>query len=296
MYACAMSWTIATLVEHAIERFLEEKIFCGHGPLDESEEAEFLVLRSLGIDFETPFDYEQPVPEDKAREVLARIERRAADKVPTSYILKEAWLAGQRFYCDERVLVPRSFIAELLDEGLEPWVLDPEAVTSVLDLCTGSACLAILAHLAFPNARVTASDISQDALEVAEINVAQHDAQGSVTLKRSDLFAALPGEKFDVIVSNPPYVTREAMDALPEEYRKEPALGLAAGDDGLDVVRRILAEAARHLNEGGLLFVEVGDARQALEAAYPKTPFMWLSTQTEESMVFMLAKKDLPAC
>ncbi|HAW45013.1 MAG TPA: 50S ribosomal protein L3 N(5)-glutamine methyltransferase [Sutterella sp.] len=288
-----MSWTINQLIDKAIERFSKENVFFGHGPADASEEAEFLVLRALDYEFDVPVDFETEIDDARAHHVLSLIEKRAVEKIPTSYLLNEAWLAGIPFYCDERVLIPRSYIAELLSEGLEPWVSPEKPVRSILDLCTGSGCLAILASMVFEGAKVTGSDISSDALDVAKINVTNYQLEETVRLVQSDLFENLEGETFDIILSNPPYVTKVAMDNLPEEYRKEPALGLEAGADGLDIVRRILKDAKSHLNAGGLLIVEVGDGHEALEAAFPKLPFMWLTTENEEDMVFMLKKEDL---
>ena len=221
------------------------------------------------------------------------IERRVRERLPAAYLTHEAWLGEHRFYVDERVIVPRSFIAELLHEQLAPWVENPDAVTSALDLCTGSGCLAILAALAFPDAQVDAVDLSKDALDVAAKNVADYGLTDRIDLIESDLFAALKGRRYDVILSNPPYVNAESVAALPPEYQAEPALALGSGEDGLDATRKILAGAKAHLNPGGLLVVEIGHNRDALEAAYPALPFTWLDTESGDQFVFMLRREDL---
>ena len=223
----------------------------------------------------------------------AVIERRVRERIPAAYLTHEAWLGEHRFYVDERVIVPRSFIAELLQAQLVPWLDAPDEVTRALDLCTGSGCLAILAALAFPNAEVDAVDLSADALEVAAKNVADYGLTDRVGLVESDLFAALAGRSYDVILSNPPYVNAESVAALPPEYQAEPALALGSGEDGLDATRQILANAKSHLNPGGLLVVEIGHNRDVLEAAYPTLPFTWLDTESGDQFVFMLRREDL---
>lgn len=192
------------------------------------------------------------------------------------------------------MIVPRSFFAELLEDGLAPWVPDADAVGSVLDMCTGSGCLAILMAHAFPQAEVVGADLSADALEVARINVADYGLEDRIELAQSDVFSALQGRRFDLILSNPPYVTAEAMDALPPEYLHEPRMALASGEDGLDVVRRLIAESAAHLNPGGVLAVEVGHNRHIVEDAFPDLPLNWLSTRGGDDMVFLLRREDLP--
>ena len=221
------------------------------------------------------------------------IDRRVHDKVPAAYLLKEAWLTGHVFYIDERALIPRSYIAELLEEDLAPWVADPDEVGSVLDLCTGSGCLAILAQGVFQNAAVTGADISPDALEVAKVNRRDYGMEDTLELVESDLFSNLEGRRFDLIITNPPYVTERSMAALPAEYRREPALALAAGPDGMDVVKRILEEAADHLTADGLLVVEVGDGLEAVEALYPGLPITWLSVSGGDDQVFLAEAADL---
>ena len=221
--------------------------------------------------------------------------RRIEGRVPAAYLTREAWLGKFRFYVDERVLIPRSFIAELLPGGLAPWVPDPGAIRGALDLCTGSGCLAILLAHAYPNADVDAIDLSSDALAVAQRNVADYGLDGRINLIRSDLYANLVEKSYDLVISNPPYVTDRSMDALPAEYRHEPAMALAGGEDGLDAVRTIVKDAPRFLNPGGLLVVEVGHGRPAVEAAFPRMPFVWLSTEGHDDAVFAIPREDIVA-
>lgn len=287
--------TLRDLLRFAVSRFNEAGLFFGHGSDNAWDEAAYLLLHTLHL----PLDRLEPFLDARLtsgeRESALRIlERRIIERVPAAYLTNEAWLGEHRFYVDERVIVPRSFIAELLDEELAPWVEDPWAVGRVLDLCTGSGCLAILAAHAFPDARVDAVDISSDALAVAARNVADYGLEDRLRLVNADLFAGVRGERYDVIVSNPPYVNAESVAALPEEYRREPEIALGSGHDGLDLTRRILAEAAGHLNPGGLLVVEIGHNRDDLEAAYPETPFTWLDTAAGDQYVFLLRREELP--
>lgn len=287
--------TLRDLLRFAVSRFNEAGLFFGHGSDNAWDEAAYLLLHTLHL----PLDRLEPFLDARLtsgeRESALRIlERRIIERVPAAYLTNEAWLGEHRFYVDERVIVPRSFIAELLDEELAPWIEDPWAVGRVLDLCTGSGCLAILAAHAFPDARVDAVDISSDALAVAARNVADYGLEERLRLVNADLFAGVQGERYDVIVSNPPYVNAESVAALPEEYRREPEIALGSGHDGLDLTRRILAEAAGHLNPGGLLVVEIGHNRDDLEAAYPETPFTWLDTAAGDQYVFLLRREELP--
>ena len=287
--------TVRDWLRYAVTRFNRAGIFCGHGVQDSFDEAVWLILGTLAL----PLDRLEPfldacIPGEERLDLLQAIEQRADERLPTAYILGEAWLGDFRFTVDPRVIVPRSFFAELLEDGLAPWVEDPEAVGSVLDLCTGSGCLAILMAHAFPHAAVVGADLSADALEVARINVEDYGLEERVELVCSDVFSALQGRSFDLILSNPPYVTAEAMDALPPEYLHEPQMALTSGDDGLDVVRRLIAESAAHLNPGGLLAVEVGHNRSIVEEAFPDLPFNWLSTRGGDDMVFLLRREDLP--
>jgi ribosomal protein L3 glutamine methyltransferase len=286
--------TVRDWLRFAVSRFNEAKLHFGHGSDNAFDEAAYLVLATLHL----PVDRLEPfldasLTHGEAEDVLRVVERRVRERVPAAYLTREAWLAGHRFYVDERVIVPRSFIAELLDEQLAPWIEDADAVACALDLCTGSGCLAILAALAFPNARIDAADLSRDALEVAARNVADYGLGERIGLFESDLFAALEGRTYDLIVSNPPYVDAGSVAALPPEYRAEPVLALGSGEDGLDAARRILAAAKAHLNPGGLLVVEIGHNRAALEAAFPALPFVWLDTAGGDSFVFLLRREDL---
>ena len=272
--------TLRDMMRFAVSRFSEAGLFFGHGSDNAWDEAAYLLLHTLHlpIDRLEPFMDARLTGSERA-DVLEVIGRRISERVPAAYITHEAWLGDYRFYVDERVIVPRSHIAELLREQLSPWVDDPWAVRNVLDMCTGSGCLAILAAHAFPEAKVDAVDISPDALVVARRNVT----------------AGLQDASFDVIVSNPPYVNAESMASLPEEYQREPKLALASGQDGLDFVRILLKEAARHLAPKGLLIVEIGHNRDALEMAFPDTSFVWLDTSAGDENVFMLRREDLPA-
>jgi len=294
--------TVRDWLRFAVSRFNEAGLFFGHGSDNAYDEAAYLILHTLHLPLDRldPF-LDASLTHGEAEEVQAVIERRVRERVPAAYLTREAWLAGHRFHVDERVIVPRSFIAELLQEQLGPWVTDPEDVSSVLDLCTGSGCLAILAALAFPHAAVDAVDLSKDALEVAARNVADYGLQDRIELLESDLFAALRGRHYDVVISNPPYVSAASVAALPPEYLAEPAMALGSGEDGLDATRRILAQAKAHLNPGGVLVVEIGHNRDALEAAFPSLPFTWLDTASgnqfvfrpDDSFVFLLRREDL---
>ncbi len=286
--------TVRDWLRFAVSRFNEAKLFFGHGSDNAFDEAAYLILHTLHL----PLDRLEPfldasLTHGESESLLRVIERRVRERVPAAYLTGEAWLAGHRFVVDERVIVPRSFIAELLAEQLAPWVEDADAVSSVLDLCTGSGCLAILAALAFPEAQVDAVDLSKDALAVAAVNVADYGMAERIALVESDLFVALQGRTYDVIVSNPPYVDAESVAALPPEYRAEPALALGSGEDGLDATRQILAAAKAHLNPGGLLVVEIGHNRDVLEAACPDLPFVWLDTAGGDQFVFLLRREDL---
>jgi len=220
-------------------------------------------------------------------------ERRIRERRPASYLTHEAWLGDFRFYVDDRVIVPRSFIAELLRTNFAPWIVAPERIRAALDLCSGSGCLAILLAHSFPHAVIDATDIDSRALRVARLNVAQYELSHRISLIRSDLFSKLRGRRYDVIVANPPYVRAAVMRRLPQEYRHEPAVALAGGKDGLDVVRVILREAPQYLTPGGLLVVEVGHNRRRVEKVFPRLPFMWLETSGGDDCVFLLSREEL---
>lgn len=286
--------TVRDYVRFAVSRFYQAQLFFGHGSSDAYDEAVYLILHTLHL----PLDRLEPfldacltAPERTA--VLDIIERRVTERIPAAYLTHEAFLGDYSFYVDERVIVPRSFIAELLRNQLVPWIAEPENISSVLDMCTGSGCLAILAAHEFPYAQVDAVDLSSDALQVAAHNVADYDLQDRVELIQSDLFSQLAGRKYDLIISNPPYVDAPSVAALPEEYLHEPELSLGSGADGLDATRIILKHAAEHLNDNGILIVEIGHNRDVLEAAYPHLPFTWLDVTAGDEFVFMLHRNDL---
>ena len=288
--------TVRDLLRYAISRFNAGQLFFGHGCVNAWDEALYLLRHSLHLPDETLDALLDARVLDEERDYFtALVEARVERRIPAPYLTHEAWLTGHRFYVDERVIVPRSFIAELIADDFAPWIDDPEAVESVLDLCTGSGCLAILAALTFPNAAVDAVDISPEALAVAERNRADYQLQDQLSLIQSDLFTGLQQRRYDLIISNPPYVNAESMATLPAEYRAEPALALASGQDGLDITRIILAQAKKHLTPDGILVVEIGHNREALEAAYPDLPFVWLETASGNEFVFLLQADDLPA-
>ncbi len=286
--------TVRDWLRYAVSAFSEAKLSFGHGSASAYDEAAYLILHTLHLPLDTlaPFLDARLTPDEK-NVLLTLLKQRVEKRVPAAYLTHEAWLGDFRFYVDERVIVPRSFIAELLRDQLAPWVEDAENIGNVLDICSGSGCLAILAAHAFPNARVDAVDISQDALQVAQRNVADYGLEARITLIQSDLFASLKGQKYDLILSNPPYVDEPSMATLPQEYRHEPQLALGSGKDGLDATREILKHAAGHLNPNGLLVVEIGHNRAVLEAAYPKLPFIWLDVEAGDEFVFMLRREDL---
>jgi ribosomal protein L3 glutamine methyltransferase len=286
--------TVRDWLRWGVSRFNEANLFFGHGTDNAFDEAAWLVLHALHLppDRLEPF-LDARLTHSERLAVLDLLQQRVARRVPAAYLTGEAWLGGFRFHVDERVIVPRSYFAELLAHGFEPWLDDTTEVGSALDLCTGSGCLAILMAHAFPDASIDAVDISPPALEVATRNVADHGMEDRIELVQSDLFAGLAGRRYDLIISNPPYVTAAAMDSLPAEYRHEPSLALAAGADGLDIVRRILADAPAHMNAGALLAIEVGHNRAIVEEALPDLPLTWVDTEGGEEKIFILRREDL---
>ncbi len=286
--------TVRDLLRFAVSRFNEAKLFFGHGSQTALDEAAYLILHTLHLplDMLNPFMDAHLLPAER-NAVLEVLQKRVEQRIPAAYLTHEAWLGEYRFYVDERVIVPRSYIAELLREGLEAWIDDFEDVGTALDLCTGSGCLAILMADTFPNAHIDAVDISPDALAVAQRNVTDYDLNDRIELVQSDLFSRLQGRTYDVIISNPPYVNAESVAALPAEYLAEPELSLGSGADGLDATRVILANAAMHLNPNGVLVVEIGHNRDALEAAFPQLPFFWPETSGGDGFVFILKREDL---
>ncbi|HEX7012116.1 MAG TPA: 50S ribosomal protein L3 N(5)-glutamine methyltransferase [Steroidobacteraceae bacterium] len=280
-------------IRHGAKLFEEAGLCFGHGTDNAFDEAAELVFFAAGLAHEdAPAVYSKKLAPKQRNAVLTLFERRIRERIPAAYLTNRMWFAGHEFYVDERVLVPRSPIAELIERQFEPWI-DAASVRRVLDIGTGSGCIAIASALALPEAVVDAADISQDALDVTRINIARYGLESRVRPVRSDIFDGLAGEQYDVIVSNPPYVSEPEMEQLPDEYRHEPALGLEAGSDGLDAVRRILAGASAHLRPRGILIVEVGNSEEALVGAYPRVPFTWLEFARGGGGVFLLTAEQL---
>jgi ribosomal protein L3 glutamine methyltransferase len=292
--AAATLHTVRDYLRFAVSRFNHAKLFFGHGSNDAYDEAAYLILHTLHLPLDRldPF-LDAQLTDDERTAVLSIIQQRVEKRIPAAYLTHQAMLGNFSFYVDERVIVPRSFIAELLLEQLSPWITEPEEIYSALDLCTGSGCLAILTAHAFPNASVDAVDLSSAALAVAARNVADYQLQDRVNLIESDLFAKLGAKRYDLIISNPPYVDAGSVAALPQEYLHEPKMALGSGHDGLDATRIILKHAAQHLSENGVLIVEIGHNREVLEAAYPDLPFTWLEVSAGDEFVFMLHRNDL---
>jgi ribosomal protein L3 glutamine methyltransferase len=290
--------TLLDFVRYAVSRFTEATLEFAHGTTDPVAEAAFLVCEALHLhpdQFEAFANARVTAAEGKI--ILDLIGRRVTTRKPAAYLVNKIYMRGLPFYVDERAIVPRSFIGELLDShfGGEDAALidDPAQIGSVLDLCTGSGCLAILAARHFPNAEVDAVDISKDALAVAARNVGDHGLEGQIELHRGDLFGPLAGKRYDLIISNPPYVDEAGMASLPRECRAEPKLAFDGGADGLDIVRRILAEAGQHLTPQGGLLCEIGRGRELVEAAFPQLPLLWLDTEDSDGEVFWIAAADL---
>lgn len=288
--------TLRDWLRYAVSRFNQAGLAFGHGSANAYDEAVYLLLHALHLPLDRlePFLDARLAPAERS-ELAALLTRRVDERVPAAYLTREAWLGGFRFHVDERVVIPRSFIAELLPDGLAPYIADSSAIQSALDLCTGSGCLAVLLAHAFEEADIDAVDISADALAVAQRNVSDYGLAGRINLIRSDLFANVPTKSYDLIISNPPYVTTVAMEELPPEHRHEPALALAGGDDGLDAVRTILRKAPQFMQRDGLLVVEIGHNRAAAEAAFPRMPFVWLATASSDDSVFLLRREEIVA-
>lgn len=288
--------SVAQLIQAGARRFEAAGLWFGHGTDNAVDEAAELVFYAAGLRHEQGASVYDLVPAAAQRQAaLELFERRVRERVPAAYLTRRMWFAGHEFYVDERVLVPRSPMAELIEARFEPWIA-AESIGRVLDIGTGSGCIAIAAALALPQAQVDAVDISEDALAVAAINIRRHGLGARVRALRSDVFEALAGERYDVIVSNPPYVGDAEMASLPEEYLREPAGGLHGGRDGLDIVRRILEQAGAHLQPGGVLIVEVGNSEEALIEAYPQVPFTWLEFARGGGGVFVLTADQVQAC
>lgn len=287
--------TIRDWLRYAVSRFENSDIFYGHGTDNAYDEAVWLIMSGLHLPHDTLNNFlDARLTVEERTKLAAFIDERISKHTPTAYLLKEAWLQGYKFYVDERVLIPRSFIAELLvSDGLQPWIEYPELVNSAADICTGSGCLGVLLADAFPDATVDVIDISPDAIDVCNINIANYGLQERVHAIQSDMFSALKGKKYDLIISNPPYVDAPSMAELPAEYRNEPQLALGSGTAGLDHTHTILREAANYLNDDGVLVVEIGHNRDALLDAYPDLPFTWLEVSSGDEFVFLLTKEQL---
>jgi len=287
-------FTVRDLLRYAVSQFNAAKLAFGHGSDNAWDEAVYLLLHTLHLPLDTldPF-LDARVLADERERFLTLVERRLTERVPAAYLTGEAWLQGHRFSVDSRVIVPRSPIAELLADDLAPWISDPDSIEFVLDLCTGSGCLAVLAALAYPNAQVDAVDISDNALEVADENIEQFGLDGRVTTHRSDLFEQMPSCEYDLIVCNPPYVNSHSMESLPAEYRHEPTLALAGGEDGMDLVRRILDSAPEFMAPDGILVLEIGNEYENFLAAFPDLEPVWLSTENSDDQILLLTREQL---
>lgn len=285
--------TLRDFVRWGASRFVEAGLTFGHGTENAFDESLVLVCHALHLPIEFPHEYlEARLARSEKEAVTDLLRRRIETRMPAPYLTHEAWFGGLSFYVDERVLVPRSPIAELIEQGFEPW-LSVDATLDILDLCTGSGCIAILCAYAFEHARIDAADVASDALDVARLNIERHGLEGRVRAVQSDLFEALPGRRYDLIVSNPPYVSEDDLAAMPPEFRHEPLLGLAGGADGLDIVVRILAQAEQFLSDDGILVVEVGAGQEALQERFPDVPFLWLEFARGGRGVFLLEADQL---
>lgn len=287
--------TIRDLLRYAVTRFNTAELFFGHGSNNALDEAAYLILHTLKLPLDQlePFFDARLLPHE-IEAVMHVINQRCNERIPAAYITHEAWLGNYRFYVDERVIVPRSFIAELIPEHFSPWLQDPADVSHILELCSGSGCLPIMLADAFPQAHIDSVDISTDALAVARRNIDAYTLQDRITLIESDLYSRVPTKKYDLIVTNPPYVNSQSMHKLPQEYRCEPQIALAGGDDGMDLVRKIVAGAKQYLTENGILIVEIGNERTFAEAAFPDLALTWVSTSAGDDMVFLITADQLP--
>ncbi len=284
--------TVRDFFRYAVTSFTRAKLHFGHGAANAIDEAAFLVLEALSLPIDDINPWLDTQLTDRERTTLASlIDERVRTRKPAAYLVNKAYIQGVPFYVDERVIVPRSYIGEIL-AGDPSFLPAPSVVKSVLDLCTGSGCLAVLAALSYPDAEIHAADLSRDALDVAKKNVAEHGLEHRITLHQGDLFAPLGKRKFDLILTNPPYVDAEAIAAFPPEYRKEPVIAHDGGVDGFDIVRRIIAEAPSRLNKGGGILCEFGTGREILERDFPDLPFFWPETEESEGEVFWLTRED----
>jgi ribosomal protein L3 glutamine methyltransferase len=284
--------TVRDFIHWGVKHFEDARLFYGHGSVNALDEAAAICITALHLPHDLPDAcLDKKLAQEDRSKLCELFVRRIKERIPAAYLTHEAWFAGLPFYVDERVLIPRSPIAELIEDGFEPWV--QKEVRRILDMCTGSGCIAIACAFAFPEAEVDAVDISSNAIEVVNINIARHNLEERVHAMQSDLFEQVPADKYDIIVSNPPYVSTAEMAELPEEYQCEPSIGLESGIDGLDAVSRILRDSVCYLNEGGILVVEVGYSEQALIDRYPDVPFLWLEFEYGGEGVFMLTYEQL---
>lgn len=292
-------FTLRDCLRFAVSQFHRANLFFGHGTDNAWDEAVYLALHTLNLPLEeqlAPYLDARLLPSER-NQLMSLYQKRVQERLPSAYLTHEAWLHGHRFYVDSRVIVPRSFIAELLEEHLSPWIENPWETGRVLDLCTGSGCLAILAADAFPKAKIDAIDLSADALAVAKRNISDYGLDDRIRVIQSDALTALgQNDRYDLIICNPPYVNAESVAALPPEYLHEPQMALGSGEDGLAFTRQLLATAHQHLTDNGLLVVEIGHNRECLEACYPNTPFTWLETHAGDAFVFLLHQRDLASC
>jgi len=287
--------SIRDWLRYAVSRFEDSDVFFGHGTSNAYDEAIWLIFGFLHLPHDTIDNFlDADLTGKEKKDLLFLIEKRIKDKIPTAYLLNEAWLTDYKFYVDERVIVPRSLIAESLSENLYPWIDDPEKIFSALDLCTGSGCLGIMMAHSFQNAMIDLVDLSEKALQVAEININHYGLNDRTELIQSDLFNALKGKKYDLIISNPPYVNQTSVDSFPMEFLKEPSMALGSGEDGLDHTVRIIKEAKSYLKDDGILIVEIGHNKEVLLDKFPKLQFQWLDVSLGNDFVFMLQKSQLP--
>jgi ribosomal protein L3 glutamine methyltransferase len=286
--------TLRDWLRYTVSRMGEAQLAFGHGSTEAYDEAAYLLLHALHLPLDRldPF-LDAKLTQDERQKLGELFTRRIEERIPAAYLTHEAWLGDFRFYVDERVIIPRSFVAELIPGAIEPYIGAAANVRTALDMCTGSGCLAILMAHAYPDADIDAVDISSDALAVAQRNVSDYNLAARINLIRSDLFANLPEKSYDLIVCNPPYVDAMAMETLPDEYRREPELALAGGEDGLDAVRVLVKEAPRFLDHGGHLLVEIGHNRAAAETAFPRLPMTWLPTAAADDGVFIVTREEL---
>ncbi|MEK0411587.1 MAG: ribosomal protein glutamine methyltransferase [Pseudomonadota bacterium] len=287
--------SIRDWLRYAVSQFEDSDVFFGHGTSNAYDEAVWLIFGFLHLPHDTIENFlDAHLTSKEKKDLSFLIKKRINDKIPTAYLLNEAWLRDYKFYVDERVIVPRSLIAESLSENLYPWIDNPEKIYSALDLCTGSGCLGIMMAHSFQNAIIDLVDISEKALQVAEINVNHYGLHDRIELIQSDLFDRLKGKKYDLIISNPPYVNQTSVDSFPMEFLKEPSMALGSGEDGLDHTIKIIHEAKHYLNDDGILIVEIGHNKEILLKKFPKLQFQWLDVSLGNDFVFMLEKSQLP--